>query len=135
MKPFPALANARSHLQRALDLDPTLAEAHCTLALIKSWYDLDWSGAEREFQTALQLDPSQIPALIYQSLHLSVQGRHQEAVQSVRQAREIDPYPLPSIFIWDTPMLSLDSTISLFGRCSTASNSIQVTTDRICFWA
>jgi TolB-like protein/Flp pilus assembly protein TadD len=91
MKPIEALANARSHLQRALDLDQTLAEAHCTLGLIKSWYDLDWSGAEREFQTALQLDPSQITALIYQSLYLSVVGRHQEAVQSVRHAREIEP--------------------------------------------
>jgi TolB-like protein/Flp pilus assembly protein TadD len=91
MRPIEALANARSHLQRALDLDQTLAEAHCTLGLIKSWYDLDWSGAEREFQTALQLDPSQITALIYQSLYLSVVGRHQEAVQSVRHAREIEP--------------------------------------------
>jgi TolB-like protein/Tfp pilus assembly protein PilF len=91
MKPIEALANARSHLQRALDLDQTLAEAHCTLGLIKSWYDLDWSGTEREFQTALQLDPSQITALIYQSLYLSVVGRHQEAVQSVRHAREIEP--------------------------------------------
>ena len=74
MKPLEALAKARSHLQRALDLDETLAEAHCTLGLIKSWYDLDWDGAEREFQVALALDPSQITALLWQSLYLSVDG-------------------------------------------------------------
>ena len=91
MKPLEALANARSHLQRALDLDETLAEAHCTLGLIKSWYDLDWRGAEREFQLALELEPSQITALIWQSLYLSVVGRHREAVESVQRAREIEP--------------------------------------------
>jgi len=60
MKPLAALAQAHSHLQRALDLDETLAEAHCTLGLIKSWYDWDWDGAGREFQAAPGLDPSQI---------------------------------------------------------------------------
>jgi TolB-like protein/Tfp pilus assembly protein PilF len=91
MKPIEALAKARSHLQRALDLDETLAEAHCTLGLIKSWYDLDWSGAEQEFQAALKLDPSQITALIWQSLYLSAMGRNQEAIDSMRCAREIEP--------------------------------------------
>ncbi|HTY82997.1 MAG TPA: tetratricopeptide repeat protein [Silvibacterium sp.] len=91
MKPLEALAQARSHLQRALDLDETLAEAHCTLGLIKSWYDLDWNGAEREFQVALALDPGQITGLLWQSLLFSAIGRHQEAVASVQRAREIEP--------------------------------------------
>lgn len=91
MKPLEAVAKARSHLQRALDLDETLAEAHCTLALIRSWYDMDWTGSEREFQVALGLDPSQITALLWQSLYLSAMGRPQEAVASVQRAREIDP--------------------------------------------
>jgi TolB-like protein/lipoprotein NlpI len=91
MKPLEALAKARSHLQRALEQDETLAEAHCTLGLIKSWYDLDWKGAEREFQVALGLDASQITALLWQSLYLSVMGRHQEALGSLQRAREIEP--------------------------------------------
>jgi TolB-like protein/Tfp pilus assembly protein PilF len=91
MKPLEALAQAHSHLQRALDLDETLAEAHCTLGLIKSWYDWDWSGAGREFQAALALDPSQIAALIWQSLYLSAVGKTQEAIGSMQRAREIEP--------------------------------------------
>jgi TolB-like protein/tetratricopeptide (TPR) repeat protein len=91
MKPLEALAHARSHLQQAMDLDETLAEAHCTLGLIKSWYDLDWSGAEREFRAALALDPSQIAALIWQSLYFSVTGKHQESIRSMLRAREIEP--------------------------------------------
>ena len=91
MKPIEALAKAHSHLQQALDLDQTLAEAHCTLGLIKSWYDWDWTGAGREFQAALGLDPSQITALIWQSLYFAAIGKYQEAFQSVKHAREIEP--------------------------------------------
>jgi TolB-like protein/thioredoxin-like negative regulator of GroEL len=91
MKPLEALAKARSHLQRALEQDETLAEAHCTLALIKSWYDWDWNVAGREFQIALGLDPSQITALLWQSLYLSAIGKTQEAVSSAQRAREIEP--------------------------------------------
>jgi len=91
MKPLEAVAESRKHLQRALDLDETLAEAHCTLGLIKSWYDWDWDGAGVEFQAALALDPSQITALIWQSLLLSVNGRHQESIASMQRARELEP--------------------------------------------
>lgn len=91
MKPLEAVTESRKHLQRALDLDETLAEAHCTLGLIKSWYDWDWDGAGLEFQAALALDPSQITALIWQSLFLSVNGRHQESLASMQRARELEP--------------------------------------------
>ena len=91
MKPLDALVQARANLQRAFELDETLAEAHCTHGLIKSWYDLDWNGAEREFHAALALDPSQITALLWQSLLFSATGRHSEAIASVLRAREIEP--------------------------------------------
>jgi DNA-binding winged helix-turn-helix (wHTH) protein/Tfp pilus assembly protein PilF len=91
MKPVDALAKARSMLQRAMELDNTMAEAHCTLGLLKSWYDLDWAGAEREFQIALSLDSSHLTTLLWQSLYLSAMGRHEEAVASVKRARESDP--------------------------------------------
>ncbi len=91
MKPLEAVAESRKHLQRALDLDETLAEAHCTLGLIKSWYDWDWDGAGVEFQAALALDPSQITALIWQSLLLTVNGRYQESLASMQRARELEP--------------------------------------------
>jgi TolB-like protein/Tfp pilus assembly protein PilF len=91
MKPLEAVAQARIYLQRAMDLDDTLAEAHCTLALIKSWYDLDWAGAEREFQIALNLDGSLLTALLWQSLYLAAMGRHEEAIASARRARDTEP--------------------------------------------
>jgi TolB-like protein/Flp pilus assembly protein TadD len=91
MKPLDALGQARTHLQRALDLDETLADAHCTLALIKSWYEYDWDGARREFQAALALEPGLVTALLWQSLYFSAVGKHVDAVASVQKAREIEP--------------------------------------------
>ena len=91
MKPLDALPHARSYLQRAMELDDTLSEAHCTLALIKSWYDWDWEGAEREFKVALSLDPVNVTALIWQSLYFDAMGRNEEAVASVQRAKESDP--------------------------------------------
>jgi len=91
MKPLQALELARSHLQKALDLDETLADAHCTQALIKSWYEFDWDGAKKEFQAALALEPGLITALLWQSLYFSAVGQKLDAVASVQKAREIEP--------------------------------------------
>jgi serine/threonine protein kinase/Tfp pilus assembly protein PilF len=100
MKPLDALARARPLLQRALDLDDTMAEAHCTLGLMKSWYDLDWPGAEREFQVALNLDGSHLTTLLWQSLYFSAMGRHEEAIASVTRARGSEPLsPIVNMYL------------------------------------
>jgi TolB-like protein len=91
LKPFEALNKARTYLQRAMELDDTMAEAHCTSALIKLWYDFDWAGAEREFRVAISLDPGQVTAMLWQSLYLAAMGRHQEAIASVQSARDSEP--------------------------------------------
>jgi tetratricopeptide (TPR) repeat protein len=91
MKPLDALAKARPLLERAMELDSTLVEAHCTLGLLKSWYELDWDGAERAFEAALGFDPNHITALVWRSIYLSAFGRHQESIASVQRALECEP--------------------------------------------
>jgi TolB-like protein/Tfp pilus assembly protein PilF len=91
LKPFAALAKARTYLQRAMELDYTMAEAHCTSGLIKIWYEFDWAGAEQEFKVALSLDPGQVTALLWQSLYLSAMGRHDEAIASMQRAKDSEP--------------------------------------------
>jgi len=91
MKPLDALAKAKPLLQRAMELDDTLVEAHCTLALLKIWYELDWEGAEKQFRLALSLDPNHVTTLLWQSLYLGAVGRHEEAIASVQRAVECDP--------------------------------------------
>jgi tetratricopeptide (TPR) repeat protein len=77
-----------------------MAEAHCTLGLLKSWYDLDWAGAEREFQIALSLDASHVTALLWQSLYLSAMRRHEESIASVQRARESEPLsPITNMYL------------------------------------
>jgi len=91
MKPMEALAKAKPLLERAMELDSTLVEAHCTLGMLKSWYELDWNGAEHAFDAALNLDPNHVTALVWRSLHLTAFGRHQESIASVQRALECEP--------------------------------------------
>jgi TolB-like protein len=123
LKPFEALNKARSCLQRAMELDDTMAEAHCTSALIKIWYDFDWAGAEREFKVAIRLDPGQVTALLWQSLYLSAMGRNREAIASVQRARDSEPLsPVVNIYVgvaqthagqYDLAIRQLNQTIEL----------------------
>jgi tetratricopeptide (TPR) repeat protein len=52
---------ARAAALKALSLDPGLADAHTALAWIHYAYDLDWDGAVREYQRALELSPGLCP--------------------------------------------------------------------------
>ena len=76
--------------QRALALDPELAEAHNALAnvLQQQW---DWAGAEAEYKRALELAPNDAGTYAGYALWLSCEGRTDEAVTWIRRARELDP--------------------------------------------
>jgi len=72
-------------------LDSTLAEAHASLASIRNDYDWDWSGAEREFKRAIELNPSYATAHHWYAYYLSAMGRHDEAIAEAKRALELDP--------------------------------------------
>jgi TolB-like protein/DNA-binding winged helix-turn-helix (wHTH) protein len=48
---------AKDAALKAVELDDSLAEAHGSLALVKSSYDWDWSGADKELRRAIELNP------------------------------------------------------------------------------
>jgi serine/threonine protein kinase len=56
--PIEAFPRAKEAAQKALELDETLAEAHTSLGMTKTYYDWDWSGAEIEFRRAIALIPA-----------------------------------------------------------------------------
>ncbi len=89
-----AFAKAKIAAQRALDLDESLAEAHASLAVIKSDYEWDWEGAEREFKRAIELKPGYARARQWYAIHLAILGRHQEALHEIKRALELDPLAL-----------------------------------------
>ncbi|MDP9087736.1 MAG: winged helix-turn-helix domain-containing protein [Pseudomonadota bacterium] len=90
-----AFAKAEDAARKALQLDPSLAEAHASLAGIKL-YDWDWSGAEREFKEALALNPNYATAHLGYSYYLSLMGRLDEAVKEAERARDLDPVSIPT---------------------------------------
>ncbi len=81
----------RAAAQRALELDPNLAEAHATLGLIAWNFDLDWPRVEQELRLAIRLNPSYPTAHHWLGEFLAYMGRFEEATVELGRARDLDP--------------------------------------------
>jgi DNA-binding winged helix-turn-helix (wHTH) protein/TolB-like protein/Flp pilus assembly protein TadD len=93
-RPRDSFEKAKAAAIRAVAIDGTSAEAHGALANVKSWYDWDWPGADREFKRAIELSANDpIPNQHYAS-HLMAMGRHQEAISEINRAQRLDPLSL-----------------------------------------
>ena len=86
-----AAPKAKSAAIRALEIDPSLAEAETSLATAKFNYDWDWAGAAEGFQKAMQLDPSYATAYQRYSLYLSAMGKFDDSFEQIKKARELEP--------------------------------------------
>jgi TolB-like protein/DNA-binding winged helix-turn-helix (wHTH) protein/Tfp pilus assembly protein PilF len=86
-----AIPKARAAALKALELDPNLAEAHTSLALIAQNYDWDWQTADKEYRRAMELDPSYATGHQWYGEFLSFLGRFDEAETHFKRARELDP--------------------------------------------
>jgi tetratricopeptide (TPR) repeat protein len=84
-------AKAKQLARRALELNPTLAEAHASLGLMAMNHDWDWATAERQFKHAIKLDPNYATAHQWYASYLAAQGRFDEAVAEIERARQLDP--------------------------------------------
>ena len=91
MTPAESYPKARTEALRALELDPTLSEAHATLGTVKEEFEWDWSGADREFQLAIELGPGSATAHHWYSEYLLRVGRTEEGLAQIREALELDP--------------------------------------------
>src|SRR6266566_2577025 len=88
--PAEARQKQMSAARKALELDPTIAEAHALLAdvLQRRW---QWAEAEAEYRRALDLNPSDSAAHVGFARWLLCQGRADDAVAWARRARDLDP--------------------------------------------
>ena len=89
-----AFPEARIAVRRALELDPDSAEAHCSDAAIKFWFDWDFAAAETAARKAIRLNSNYALAHLYLGHILSNIGRHAEALKAIQQARLLDPFSL-----------------------------------------
>lgn len=97
LAPSEGMKQERRYALKALELDPDLAEAHASLAAVRSDEDWDWPGAEKEFRRALALDPSDAQAHRRFAFFLSDMARAEEATAEIRQARELDPLSVQTV--------------------------------------
>jgi TolB-like protein/tetratricopeptide (TPR) repeat protein len=89
-----SIPRAKEAAGKALELDDTLAEAHASLGYADG-YEWDWSGAEREFQRAIALDPGYPTAHHWRATnYLEPMGRLEEAYAEFQRAQELDPLSL-----------------------------------------
>ena len=91
LAPDVAYPRARDAVAHALRLDSALGEAHCTVAFLKTLWDFDWAGAEREFKRALELSPNSADAYDLYGRMCSALGRHDEAIALQQRAQKLDP--------------------------------------------
>jgi len=93
-RPEEAMPRAIEAAKRALELDPSLAESHNAIACATLLWEKDYELAEREFETALSLNPNYSQAIAWYGLFFLqwVSGRDREALREMLRMVGIDPW-------------------------------------------
>jgi serine/threonine-protein kinase len=89
--PAVAMAKAKPLVERAVALDPTSAEAHQAMALVRWYFDWDFAAALRGYEQALTLTPASGVLRGLYGILLADLGRFDEAVAEVTHARQLEP--------------------------------------------
>jgi hypothetical protein len=87
-----AMPLLREQARKALDIDPSLPEAHAMLGVVAAVYDLDWNEAERQFHLSIAQDsvPPRVRQL-YGYFYLLPMGRTEDALEQLNQGLKEDP--------------------------------------------
>jgi TolB-like protein/Flp pilus assembly protein TadD len=91
LPPKEAFLKAKAAATKALEIDPTLAEAHATLGVVKQRFEWDMEGAAKEFRLAIELNPSYATAHQWYAINFEIMGDGDAALVEARQAYELDP--------------------------------------------
>jgi eukaryotic-like serine/threonine-protein kinase len=94
LAPTDAYPKARAAAEKALAIDPDLAEARAVVAAIKSSFDWDPAAGEREARLAIQLDPKYPRARQALAECLMVRRLFAEAIEEVKRGLDLDPLSL-----------------------------------------
>ena len=86
-----AMVRAKAAAQRAIAIQPDLAEAHTALGWIAFYGDWNWAESEKRFKRALQINPDDFSAHVGFAHLLSNTGRSQDALRQIEQALAMDP--------------------------------------------
>jgi serine/threonine protein kinase/Tfp pilus assembly protein PilF len=99
ISPGEAMPEIKKDVIRALELDEENSEAHTLLAGYYMWYAWDWSASEKEYQRALELNPSSYMVHEFYAWLQTAHQRTDEAIQQARKSVELEPLlPEPQAF-------------------------------------
>ena len=90
-RPIDEMPKAKAAAEKAVDADPTLAEAYTSRAFVKLSYDWDWLGAEGDFQQALKLNSKYPTAHQWYASYLMQMGKFNRAKAEIEEAHNLDP--------------------------------------------
>jgi TolB-like protein/DNA-binding winged helix-turn-helix (wHTH) protein len=94
LPPKDVFPRAEAAARQALELDPSLGEAHAALAVAIHHYEWNWSAAEVEHTKALAVSPGLAVVHLRYAEFLSNSGRHEEALREITRAQQLDPLSL-----------------------------------------
>src|SRR5215467_3496066 len=77
--------------RKALELDDSLSEAHLELASVLLTRDLNWQGAEKEFQRTIEVNPNYAQAHKGYAYYLDAVGKFDEGLKEYHREQELDP--------------------------------------------
>ncbi len=91
LRPNDVLPKSRAYAQKAIELDDSLAFAHSSFAVTLFGFDWDFEAAEKEFQRAMELDPTSAWTRMAYAIFLGSRKRKEETMAQGRLALKLDP--------------------------------------------
>jgi eukaryotic-like serine/threonine-protein kinase len=88
--PAEAFPRAKDEARKALEIDPSLAEANVSLAYALFRGDWNWKESEKEFTKALRLNSKSAQGHQWYASLLMALGRTDEAIAETKRAQELD---------------------------------------------
>lgn len=93
--PHESFPKAKAAARKALEIDETLAEAHCALSYALFNYDWNFEESEKEMKRAIELNPNYATAHHwYGNANLLAAGRLEESIEELKIALQLDPLSL-----------------------------------------
>jgi TolB-like protein/DNA-binding winged helix-turn-helix (wHTH) protein/Tfp pilus assembly protein PilF len=90
-RPHETMPKARAAAERAIAVDPLLAEAHAAIGAVHFLYDWNFPAAESSLKRATELDPASADAHLWYAVFLAQTGQHDQANAEAVRAETLDP--------------------------------------------
>ena len=130
LSPKDSYLPAQKSAERAIEINPKLAEAYAALGFAQLCGNFDWEESEKNVRYAIELSPNYAVAHNWLAICLLTGGRFEEAIKHARRSIELDPltYQNHRTLAWgyyfsrrfEEALVQVDRTIEKFPMLGTA---------------